>query len=218
MKKRKNLITVAIDSPAAAGAGTQAKLIAKKYNLFYLDTGKIYRFIGNLKLNNPKKFNYKLIKSKIKNLKMYDLQSKNLLSDSVAMSASIIAKDKKIRDIVHNFQTECAYNPPKKYKGSVLDGRDITSVIMKDAMFKFFITADVKTRAMRRFKEYQKLKKKITYEDTLKTLKIRDKSDIKRKHGALKKTSDSVLINSDKLSRLRTFKMINEIMDRKIKA
>ena len=85
-------------------------------------------------------------------------------------------------------------------------------------MFKFFITADVKTRAMRRFKEYQKLKKKITYEDTLKTLKIRDKSDIKRKHGALKKTSDSVLINSDKLSRLRTFKMINEIMDRKIKA
>ena len=134
------------------------------------------------------------------------------------MSASIIAKDKKIRDIVHNFQTECAYNPPKKYKGSVLDGRDITSVIMKDAMFKFFITADVKTRAMRRFKEYQKLKKKITYEDTLKTLKIRDKSDIKRKHGALKKTSDSVLINSDKLSRLRTFKIINEIMDRKIKA
>ena len=197
MKKRKNLITVAIDSPAAAGAGTQAKLIAKKYNLFYLDTGKIYRFIGNLKLNNPKKFNYKLIKSKIKNLKMNDLQ---------------------IRDIVHNSQTDCAYNPPKKYKGSVLDGRDITSVIMKDAMFKFFITADVKTRAMRRFKEYQRLKKKITYEDTLKTMKIRDKSDIKRKHGALKKTSDSVLINSDKLSRLRTFKMINEIMDRKIKA
>ena len=218
MRKRKDIITVAIDSPAAAGAGTQAKLIAKKYNLFYLDTGKIYRFIGKLKIQNPKKFNYKLIESKIKNLKMYNLQDKSLLSDVVAVSASIIAKDKKIRKIVHNFQIQCAYNPPKKYNGSVLDGRDITSVIMKDAMFKFFITASVKTRAKRRFKEYKRLKKTITYKDTLKTLKIRDKSDIERKHGALKKTSDSVLINSDKLSRLRTFKMINNIMIRKLKA
>ena len=57
-------IQVAIDSPAAAGAGTQAKLIAKHYNLFYLDTGKIYRFIGNLKIQNKKKFNYTLVKKK----------------------------------------------------------------------------------------------------------------------------------------------------------
>ena len=64
MKKLKKIITVAIDSPAAAGAGTQAKLIAKNYNLLYLDTGKIYRLIGRLKLQNPKKFNYKLIKKK----------------------------------------------------------------------------------------------------------------------------------------------------------
>ena len=55
---RKNIITVAIDSPAAAGAGSQAKLIAKEYNLFYLDTGKIYRFIGKLKIKNHNKFNY----------------------------------------------------------------------------------------------------------------------------------------------------------------
>ena len=70
MKKRKNIITVAIDSPAAAGAGTQAKLISKKYNLFYLDTGKIYRYIGQLKLSKKKKFTYNLIKEKIKKLKL----------------------------------------------------------------------------------------------------------------------------------------------------
>ena len=64
MKKRKKLITVAIDSPAAAGAGTQAKLIAKQYNLFYLDTGKIYRYIAYLKIKFPKKFNQKFIKKK----------------------------------------------------------------------------------------------------------------------------------------------------------
>ena len=65
-----------------------------------------------------------------------------------------------IRKIVHNFQTKCAYRPPSKFNGSVLDGRDITSVIMKDAMFKFFITANVKTRALRRFRELKSLKKK----------------------------------------------------------
>ncbi|MDB4279896.1 (d)CMP kinase, partial [bacterium] len=136
--KKKKLITVAIDSPAAAGAGTQAKLIAKHYNLFYLDTGKIYRYIGKLNLENPKKIKYSLIKNKIKNLKIKSLKSKELLTDDVAVSASIIAKDNKIRKIVYNFQKKCAYKPPKKYLGSILDGRDITSVIMKDAMFKFF--------------------------------------------------------------------------------
>ena len=62
MKKRKKIITVAIDSPAAAGAGTQAKYIAKEYNLLYLDTGKIYRFLGKLKLD---KKNLVTIMSKI---------------------------------------------------------------------------------------------------------------------------------------------------------
>ena len=60
----KKIIQVAIDSPAAAGAGTQAKLIAKHYNLFYLDTGKIYRYLGNLKIRYNKKFNHSFIKKK----------------------------------------------------------------------------------------------------------------------------------------------------------
>ena len=62
--KLKKKIKVAIDSPAAAGAGTQAKLISKHFNLFYLDTGKIYRLIANMKLTQPKKFGYTLIKKK----------------------------------------------------------------------------------------------------------------------------------------------------------
>ena len=73
MIKRKNIIKIAIDSPAAAGAGTVAKAISKHYNLFYLDTGKIYRMIAYLKIKFPKKFNQKFIKSKIKSLKVKDL-------------------------------------------------------------------------------------------------------------------------------------------------
>ena len=216
MKKRKNIITVAIDSPAAAGAGTQAKLISDHYNLFYLDTGKIYRYIGQLKLQYVKKFSYKFIDNKIRNLKLNDLNDKRLLTNNVAMSASIVAKDKRIRDIVHKFQQICAYNPPKKYNGSVLDGRDIITVQVKDAMFKFYITAKVEVRAKRRFNEYKKLKRKISYKEVLKTLKKRDKSDKERKHGPLKKTKDSILINTTKLSKKACFKKIKVIMDKKL--
>ena len=216
MKKRK-LITVAIDSPAAAGAGTQAKLISKNYNLIHLDTGRIYRFIGKITLDTNKKINYNYLKKKIKNLKIKDLKNKDLLSDKVATAASIVAKEKKIRSLVHKFQQKYAYSPPLKYSGSVLDGRDITSIQMKDATFKFYITANIKVRAMRRYKEYKALKKKISFNQVLKSLKNRDKSDKNRKYGPLKKTKDSILINTTKLSRKRCFEKIKAIMDRKIK-
>ena len=217
MKKRKNIITVAIDSPAAAGAGTQAKLISEFYNLFYLDTGKISRYIGNLKLKSNTKFSHSLVRHKINNLKLRQLKNKSLLSNEVALSASKIAKDKKIRSIVHKFQQKCAYNPPKKYKGSVLDGRDIITVQVTDAMFKFYITANIKIRAKRRFFEYKELNKKITYKEVLKSLRIRDKSDKERKYGPLKKTKDSILINTTKLSKKACFKKIKAIIDKKLK-
>ena len=210
------LIQVAIDSPAAAGAGTQAKLIAKHYNLLYLDTGKIYRFIGYLKIKNKKKFNYSFVKKKIDKLNLKTLQNKSLLSDRVAIEASIIASDKKIRKIVNNFQTKCAYKPPKKFNGSVLDGRDITSVIMKKAMFKFFITADIKTRALRRFKELKSINDKISYDDVLKSIKKRDKNDFSRKISPLKKTKDSILINTTNLTKRSCFFKIKQIMDKKL--
>ena len=92
MIKRKRILKIAIDSPAAAGAGTLAKAISKHYNLLYLDTGKIYRFIAYLKLKYPKKFNHNLVKTKIKSLKLRDLSNKVLLSDEVGTEASIIAK------------------------------------------------------------------------------------------------------------------------------
>ena len=217
MKKRKDIITVAIDSPAAAGAGTQAKYIAKNYNLIYLDTGKIYRLIGQLKINSKKKFSYEDVKKKINNIKIKSLNNKSLLDDKVAVSASIIAKDKKIREIVKNFQKNCAYNPPLKYSGSVLDGRDITSVIMRNAMFKFYITANLKVRAKRRYLELKKMKKKIKLNEVLKSLRKRDYLDKNRKHSPLKKTEDSILINTSKLSKKASFIKIKTIMDKKLK-
>ena len=216
MKKRKNIIKVAIDSPAASGAGTVAKSISKHYKLLNLDTGKIYRFIGRLKIKNKKNFTYNFVKKKINKLKMKDLKNKNLLSDKVAQEAAIISKDKKIRKLVHNFQIECAYNPPKKYNGSCLDGRDITYKIIPDADFKFYITASLKTRAQRRFKELKRIDNSIKLRDVVKSVKNRDKSDKNRNISKLKKTKDSILINTTNLTKKACFLKIKNIMDRKI--
>ena len=216
MIKRKNIIKIAIDSPAAAGAGTLAKAISNHYNLFYLDTGKIYRMIAYLKIKFPKKFNQKLIKSKMKTLKVKELSKKILLSDKVGTEASKISKVKSTRKLVHSFQLNYAYNPPKKYNGSCLDGRDITYNIIPDADFKFFITANVKTRALRRYKELKSLNRKISFQEVLKSIKNRDKSDYNRNISPLKKTKDSVLLNTSKLTKRACFLKIKKIIDRKI--
>ena len=215
MTKFKKNIKVAIDSPAAAGAGTQAKLISKHYNLMYLDTGKIYRLIAMIKLKNPKKFKYSFIKKKVQELKIRSLQDKKLLSDEVGVCASIIAKDIKIRKLVHSFQVNCAYNPPKKYNGSCLDGRDITFKIVPDADFKFFITANIKTRAKRRYLELRRSNKKISFTTVLKSIKKRDKSDYNRKNSPLTKKF-SMLINSENLTKRACFLQIKKIMDKKL--
>ena len=216
MIKRKNILKIAIDSPAAAGAGTLAKSISKYYNLMYLDTGKAYRLIALYKLEYPNKFNINFIKKKIKNLKIKDLENKKLLSNEIGIEASIIAKKKYIRSLIHSFQINLAYNPPKKYKGSCLDGRDITYNIMPDADFKFFITANLKTRAWRRYKELKSLNNSVTYSEVLKSIKNRDKSDYNRKISPLKRTKDSLLINTTKLSKRACFLKIKKIIDRKI--
>ena len=216
MLKRKNIIKIAIDSPAAAGAGTQAKLISKHYNLLQLDTGLIYRHIAYIKMTKPKKFNYKHLKKEIDNLKISSLHNKKLLSDEIAIIASIIAKDKRIRKLVYTFQLKCAYNPPKNFAGSCLDGRDICSIIVPDADVKLFITANLKTRALRRYKELKGKKKNTSYQEVLKSLKKRDKSDTNRKISPLKKTKDSILLNTTNLSIRRCFLNIKKIIDRKI--
>ena len=214
--RRKKILKIAIDSPAAAGAGTLAKAISQHYNLYYLDTGKIYRMIAYIKMKFPEKFNQNYLRKKILSLKMKDLENNNLVSDEIGSEASIISKDKNIRKLVHLFQINCAYYPPKRFNGSCLDGRDITYKIIPDADFKFFITANLKTRALRRYKELKKLNKKVSYQDVLKSIKKRDKNDFNRKISPLKKTKDSVLLNTSKLNKRSCFLKIKKIIDNKI--
>ena len=215
--KKKFKIKVGIDSPSAAGAGTISKMIAKKYNLLYCDTGKIYRYMAKKIINKKPKNNLKFLKKESKRITLNKLNDKNLLSDDVAYTASQIAKDPKIRKLVVKFQKNLAYYPPRKFNGSILDGRDINSKIIPDADFKFYITAKVQERAKRRFKELKKLGKKVKFADIFKNLKKRDLEDRSRRYSKLKKTKDSVLINTTNLSIRESFLKVKKIMDSKIK-
>ena len=215
--KKKIKIKVGIDSPVAAGAGTISKLIAKNYTLLYLDTGKIYRFMVRQIIDKKPKNKLKFLKKISRNINLNKLKQRNLLNDDVAYLASQIAKDLKIRNLVVRFQRRLAYHPPNKYNGSILDGRDINSKIIKDADFKFYITANIKERAKRRFKEYKSLNKKVKFSEIFKNLKKRDLEDRTRRHSKLKKTKDSILINTTNLSIRESFLKVKKIMDRKLK-
>ena len=214
--KLKRKIKIGIDSPSAAGAGTISKMLAKNYNLLYCDTGKIYRYMAKQIIEKKPLNKIKFLKkiSKIINLKK--LNNKNLLTDDVAYIASQIAKDLRVRKLVVKFQKDLAYRPPKKFNGSILDGRDINSKIVKDADFKFYVTASVTERAKRRFKELKKLGKKVTYSKILKNLKRRDLEDRSRRYSKLKKTKDSTLINTTNLSIKGSFLKVKKIIDKKL--
>ncbi len=213
---RNKYIKIAIDSPAGAGAGTQAKLIAKKYKLFYLDTGKIYRVLAFYKLKNPDKFNISYVKKKTKNIKLTELENKKLLTNLVGLEASKISKNKQIRKFVDKIQIKFANNPPGNFKGSCLDGRDITYKILPDADIKFFINAKLHIRAKRRYKELKRYDKNIKYDEVYKSIKLRDKNDRKRKISPLKKTKDSIYIDTSNLSIKGCFSKIKKIIDKKI--
>ena len=215
--KSKKIIKVAIDSPSAAGAGSISRKIAKHYNLIYCDTGKMYRLLAYALMGNKIKNKIKYLKKVSKKINLKNLQNKNLLNDKVAYVASQIAKDIKVRKIIFKLQKKIAYKPPKKYNGSCLDGRDITHVIVPDADFKFYITANLNERSKRRFKELKKLGKKISFKEVLKSMRNRDRSDKTRTHSMLKKTKDSYLINTTGLTIKDGFLKIKKIMDKKLK-
>ncbi len=215
--RKKFKIKVGIDSPSAAGAGTISKMIAKNYKLLYCDTGKIYRYMAKQIIDKNPTNKFRFLKKISKKINLKKLKHKNLLTDDVAYIASQIAKDIKIRKLVVQYQKQLAYHPPNKFNGSILDGRDINSKIVKDADFKFFITANVNERANRRYKELKKLRKKVKFKDILNNLKRRDRDDRSRRYSKLKKTKDSILINTTNLSIRESFLRVKKIMDKKLK-
>jgi cytidylate kinase len=194
----KQKLLIAIDGPSASGKGTIAKLLARHFNLTYLNTGALYRYIAYSM--TQAKITSKIIENHldnfIKNITEEQLENENLFSEDVGEVASIIAQNQILRKKLFDFQRNFAVNGVEKFGGAVLDGRDIATVICPDANYKFFITADVEIRAQRRFVQ-QKIK---TYDEILLQLKKRDENDMNRQDSPLKVAPDAVVIDNSKLS------------------
>ncbi len=208
-------LVIAIDGPSASGKGTLAKKIAAHFNLSYLNTGALYRLVAlrclQQEISDPEIFNAK-IPELTKNISEGDLENDALFGEDVGATASVIAKNKKLRDALFAFQRDFVAKGVEKRNGCVLDGRDTTTVICPDADFKFFVTADVEIRAQRRFSQLQKKGEKVKLEEILEQLKKRDWNDLNRADAPLKLVSGAVQIDNGKLSIEESFQKILRIM------
>ena len=213
---------ITIDGPAAAGKGTLAASLAKKYNLAYFDTGMVYRAVGlEMLLNGYDLSDNKKAEAFAENLtfpKMIEL-SKNpeFRSLNGSRAASAVAAMPKVREALLQMQQNFSHNPVfadgSKADGAIYDGRDTGTVICPHADIKFFVTASPEVRAMRRFKEYQEKGQAANYEEVLEQTIARDKNDYAR--AGSQPAADAIHFDTSDLSIDEVFDQVCAIIEKK---
>ena len=180
----KKIITV--DGPAGSGKEKISKYIARRYKLYHLDSGILYRRLAyELEKKNIKTFEVNKIKKVINNVKKLSLRkTQSLRKEQIGKAASEIAKLDFVRYFI-NSQQILATKTLNKKKGFVIDGRDIGSVVFQRAFVKLYIDVDVNIRAKRRYKQLIDNGEKSIYLKILKDIKLRDKTDKTRKNSPL---------------------------------
>ncbi len=202
-------LNIALDGPAGSGKSTVAKILAKDYNILYLDTGAMYRACALKALRSgidPKdvvaveKMLVELdLKVEYKEGKQHTILdgedvSSAIRENAVSMAASNISAHRAVRVKMVEMQREIA-----KSMSCVLDGRDIGSAVLPDAKYKFFITADSKVRATRRFKELAERGETVDFEKLHAEIVARDKQDSEREFSPLVCAEDAIVIDTSKL-------------------
>ncbi len=189
-------VVIAIDGPSASGKGTVSKILAAELNLAHLDTGAIYRTLAYYILQRHIALDdivaITQLASTIDFMAAGDLE---LTTELIGNTASMIAANPAIRRLLDDVQRGF----PMGKKGAVIDGRDIGTVIFPDAEWKFFITANVETRARRRFKQLQMVQKEVIFEQILKDLMERDYRDKNRESSPTLPAADAMIIDTSDL-------------------
>ncbi|WP_321394519.1 (d)CMP kinase [Emcibacter sp.] len=192
------MTVIAIDGPAASGKGTLARKLAAHFDFAHLDTGALYRAVGLLVLRsggNPEKAEDAVAAAaKVADVNLDDPE---LRTESTGAAASKVAAIPEVRQILLEYQRSFAAHPPRGKKGAVLDGRDIGTVICPDADHKIFISADVETRAKRRFLElFGTQGTNEEYQKILAELRERDDRDMNRSTAPLKPAENAHLLDT----------------------
>ena len=201
-----NIINIAVDGPAGSGKSTVAKIIAKKLNITYLDTGSMYRAFTYYALNNDIKANDKkginnlldsidLVLDK-ENVFVNDKDvTKEIRFENIDKNVSDYAAIKEVREKMVNIQREIS-----KGKSVIMDGRDIGSVVLPNAEFKFYLDASSEERAKRRYLQNIERGKEVPYEDILKDIEIRDELDKTREVDPLVICEDAVVVDTSDMN------------------
>lgn len=217
------MFNIAIDGPSAAGKSTIADLIAKKYQLIKLDTGAMYRIVGYLvDKNNLDVEDEQAVLSVFDDMDLTvnadgsmilngKLVADEIRNDKVSMLASTASKHLGVRERLVKLQQDIA-----SQQGYILEGRDIGTVVLPDALVKIYLEADVDVRAKRRYDEYIAKGSDVSYEEIYEDIKKRDYQDKNREHSPLRQADDAVLIDVSDLDIDGVVEAISKIVDRKI--
>ena len=210
MKKLNNLI-IACDGESASGKSTAAKLISKKYNLLLINSGLLYRYGSKLSLKYKPKNIVSFLEKKFKVVSYKAISKQNLHSEKISNHVAVLAKNKKIREIINRFQKKIIKNNKK----ICVEGRDIASKILaKNPKYDlaFYFKCNLNTASYRRWID---IKKKVSIKEVKNSLKKRTQMDKKRKNSPLIKVKDAILIRTDKLSKKQVLSKMTYYIEKK---
>ena len=193
-------IVVAIDGPAGSGKGTIAKKISSFYKFPHLDSGILYRSVAYLcQTAEEIDFSEENVLRHARKLNLDEIDVSNLRTKEIDDISSKISSFTSLREFLKSYQLDFKKIHSDK-KGIVVDGRDITTIIFPDAEIKFYITASLKDRANRRFKELVLQNPKLDKKLVIKELQKRDQRDKERSNAPLKKAKDAIVIDTSNLT------------------
>ena len=211
MKTFKKLI-IACDGESASGKSTAAKLISKKYNLYLINSGLLYRYASKEIINNDPKNDISFLKKKFKYISYKTITKSNLHSEEISNHVVILSKNLRVRKLINIFQKKII----RSNKKICVEGRDIASKILaKNPKYDlaFYFKCNIDTASYRRWLE---LKKKFSLKEIKRSLKKRTFMDKRRKNSPLIKVKDAILVRTDKLSKKEVLYKMSKYIDKVI--
>ena len=205
-------LRIACDGESASGKSLAAKLISKKYKLFCMNSGLLFRYASRLIIKRKPKKIIPFLRKKFRNLNYKHITHLNLHSQEISNHVVFLAKQKKVRQIIRIFQKKII----KQHREICCEGRDQASTILRKSPrydVAFYFKCNLNTASLRRWRD---LKKKIPLKEVKKSLRIRTLLDKKRRHNPLKKVADAVLIRTDILNKKAMVAKMSKEIDRKL--
>ena len=205
-------LRIACDGEGGSGKSTAARLISKKYNLFYMNSGLLFRYASSLIIKHKPKKIIPFLRKGFKNLNYKKITRLNLHSQKISNHVAILAKQKRVRQIMRIFQKKII----RQHHQICCEGRDQASTILrKNPRYDvaFYFKCNLSTASFRRWLD---LKKKVQLKEVKKSLRTRTLLDKNRRHNPLKKAVDAVLIRTDILNKKAMVAKMSKKIDKKL--